>query len=136
MWERPQSGHKILWKLRRKIMNTVRKVLLISAALIILLNVVTGIIITLYPLFSCSLVTINILVSTILVYFLFGNSVDTRYRISFSFSILILFGTNTVLTFSAPPFLQNNLFIILILASTLVQVFLVVIAKMMNKFVN
>jgi len=113
-----------------------KKYILIFGAIFLVLNTLTGLLLSSYELFNVGLVDFNIIISTVLLYLLATSSIDTAYKIALSFIYSVTGLTRIIMSFYSRDSIQDNVLVIIMLGILALEAIIFLTGKYIKRFAD
>ena len=111
-----------------------KKLLLITGFIFIVLNTLIGLLISKYSTFNYLMVDLSLLISTVLIYLFSNSNISVGYKIGLTVLFTITGLIKVVCSIASPQHFQDNLLIIVVLGLISFEILCLISAFAMKKF--
>jgi FtsH-binding integral membrane protein len=111
-----------------------KKLLLLSGFIFIVLNTIIGLLISNYSTFNFLMVDLSLLISTILIYLFSNSNISDGYKIGLTFLFALTGLMKVVFSIISPQHFHDNVFIIFVLVIISFEILCLFSAFAMKKF--
>lgn len=111
-----------------------KKLFLIVGFILIVLNTLTGLMISIYSTFNYLMVDLSLLFSTVLVYLFSNSTISEGYKIGLTILFAITALVKVVCSIAAPQHFQDNFLIVIVLGIIIFEILCLMSAFAVKKF--
>jgi|GEM_PF-3199152 len=113
-----------------------KSILLVTTLVVLLINLLLGLVLQIYPLFNMGIECVIIVYSALLLFALQYAHFDIAFRIALSFIFAFLAVVNLVLGLVSPPKFEGNYYVVVIILIAAFKAVFMAVANVISKKVR